>query len=488
MEYYLEIFPKGLHLKFKKYYYLAVLFYLLAISISIIDNYLSAKANIMKKINTVLEQSTKSAPLLLPKNFHHENMLQEGLEPTLDMENIKNLSKQAEILGVKYLYTLVQDNNKIIFTSSSATPKELATNTNLSHFGDVYDDVSPLVFEVFSSNKQAFDEYTDKWGKFHTLYLPLTSEDGTKYVVAADIDISQIDKQLHQNILYSIKDMIFYVLILIPFFLVYRSNMNQIKEELEKTIVDKTKELQLKQREIIQKSKMAEMGEMLSNIAHQWRQPLSTINTHASGIKVQDELGILSQETLHLGLDNIMKNVDYLSKTVNNFRDFFLPNKQKESKKIDDIFNTIDNIFGNSLLIADIEIVKNIEDITLHTYVNELSQVLVNLIKNGKDAIGKNGVIFIDCFVDDKIYIKVKDSGGGIPSDVMDKIYEPYFTTKDTSVGTGIGLNMSRQIITEHLNGEIEVHNVEFTYNDTLLRGAEFTISLPKEILVEDIK
>jgi signal transduction histidine kinase len=440
----------------------------------------------MKKIDTVLEQSTKTVPLLLPKNFHHQNMLKVGLEPTLDMENIKKLSKQAEILGVKYIYTLVQENDKIIFTSSSATPNELATNTNLSHFGDVYDDVSPLVFEVLSTNKQAFDEYEDQWGKFHSLYLPLTSADGTKYVVGADIDISQIDKQLHKNILYSIKDMVFYILILVPFFLVYRSSMHRIKKELEETIVDKTKELKLKQREIIQKSKMAEMGEMLSNIAHQWRQPLSAISTNASGIKVQDELGILSCETLHLGLDSIMKNVDYLSKTVDNFRDFFLPNKQKESKKISDILDMIENIFGNSLHMADIEIVKKIENITLHTYVNELSQVIVNLVKNGKDAIGENGVIFIDCFVDDKIYIKVKDSGGGIPSEVMDKIYDPYFTTKDASIGTGIGLNMSRQIITEHLEGEIEVHNVEFTHNDTLLRGAEFIISLPKDILVEE--
>jgi signal transduction histidine kinase len=413
-------------------------------------------------------------------------MLQEGLNATTDMENIKRLSEVAKNLGVKYIYTMIENDNKIIFTSSSATPQELATNTNLSHFGDIYDDVSPVVFKVFSSNTQSFDEYQDKWGKFHTLYLPMISEDGTKYVVGADIDISNIDEQLHKNILYSIKDMIFYILILIPFFLVYRANMHQIKKDLEETVAKRSEELEIKQKQMFQQSKMAAMGEMLSNIAHQWRQPLSVISTSASGISVQDELGVLSKETLDTGLTSILRNVDYLSKTIDNFRDFFSPNKQKERKHIDDIFDTIDNIFGSSLAVSNIHVIKNIEDFTLNTYVNELSQVIINLIKNAKDAIGEGGVIFIDCFVDDKIYIKVKDSGGGIPSDIMDKIYMPYFTTKDESIGTGIGLNMSREIITEHLNGDIFVQNVEFIYDDETMKGAEFIITLPKDLLLEE--
>jgi len=471
-------------LKFKKYYYLAVTFYLIAIVISTIDNYLASKATTMKKIDTLLEQSVKIAPLILPQNFHHKNMLQVGLPLNDDMKNITMLSEQAKTLGVKYIYTLIENDNKIIFTSSSATPEELTKNTNLSHFGDVYDDVSPLVFQVLASQKPSFDEYEDKWGKFHTFYLPLVSSDGTKYVVGADIDISHIDKQLHKNILYSIKDMIFYILILIPFFLVYRAHMHQIKKELEDTIAKRTQELEIKQKQMFQQSKMAAMGEMLSNIAHQWRQPLSVISTTASGIELHDELGMLSKEGLQSGLQSIVKNVEYLSNTVDNFRDFFSPNKLKETKHIDAIFDTIDNIFGNSLATSNIKVIKNIEKCTLNTYVNELSQVIINLIKNGKDAIGNNGVILIDCFVTDKIYIKVKDSGGGIADDIIDKIYDPYFTTKDASIGTGIGLNMSYEIITQHLNGDIKVHNIEFTYENKIYKGAEFIISLPKAILI----
>ncbi len=472
-------------MNFKKYYYLAIAFYLIAIIFNITNNYYSTKDRIMSKIDKILIQSCNIAPLLLPKDFHYKDMLVKGIAPENDMENINQLSKQAKILGVKYIYTLIENNNSIHFTSSSATDKELQTNTNLSHFGDLYEDVSPLVFEVFKTNKEAYDDYSDKWGTFHTLYLPLQSSDGTKYIVGADIDVSHINQLLNQNLFYSIRDILFYVFILLPFFLVYRANMNKIKKELEEAIEHKTKELALKQREIFQKSKMEAMGEMIANIAHQWRQPLSVINSNASGIKVQDELGIISKETLHSGLESIMKNVEYLSKTIDNFRNFFSPNKQKETKSINEMFETIDSIFGNSLSEVDIEIVKNIENITLHTYINELSQVIVNLIKNGKDAIKRDGVIIIDCFVDNAIYIKIKDSGGGIPDDVIEKIYDPYFTTKDASTGTGIGLNMSKQIITEHLGGTIEVANVSFHFKDKIDQGAEFTIILPKDLIVK---
>lgn len=438
----------------------------------------------MNDIDASLDKSVHMAPLLLPNNFHHKNMLADSLDFGADMQNIQKLSHQAKILGVKYIYTLIKEKDKIVFTSSSATEKELATNTDLSHFGDVYDDVSPIVFDVMKSKQKAYDEYTDKWGSFHTLYFPFVSDDGTQYVVGADIDISHIDEQLNHNLVLSLKNMLFYIGILIPFFLVYRAHMQQIKSELETIIEQRTMQLEIKQKQMFQQSKMASMGEMIGNIAHQWRQPLSVISTTSSGLKIQDELEILSKKELYDGLDTIVKTVQYLSQTIDNFRNFFIPNKQKETEHINEIFDTIDTIFGNSLEVANIQVIKNIENFALHTFVNELSQVIINLIKNAKDAIGTDGVIFVDCYVKDQIYIKVKDSGGGIPEHILEKIYEPYFTTKHESIGTGIGLNMSYQIITEHLHGTINVQNVQFDFNEQSMKGAEFTITLPNDIVV----
>ncbi|MBI3873649.1 MAG: HAMP domain-containing histidine kinase [Arcobacter sp.] len=456
----------------------------MAIFLHITQSYFVEKTDYMNQIDLILTKSVQVAPLTLPTNFHHKNMLTQGLSSKLDMENIKRLSAYAKILGVKYIYTMVQVDNKIIFTSSSATEKELSSNTNLSHFGDTYNDASPVISTVFKTKQKAFDEYADKWGSFHTLYIPLKSEDGTSYVVGADIDISHIDEQLNRNLLYSIADMLFYIIILLPFFLVYRTNMSGIKKELEETIEKRTNELYRQEKQMFQQAKMASMGEMISNIAHQWRQPLSVISTCASGLVMYQDMGIATPEATKTNADMILKNAEYLSVTIDNFRNFFIPDKPKEAQHIAEVFDIIDSMYSNLLAMLNIKFIKNIEDFTINTHINELRQVIINIIKNAKDAIDENGYIFVGCSVSDKIYIRIKDSGGGIPDDIMEKIYEPYFTTKHQSVGTGIGLNMSYQIVTEHLGGDIKAQNITYEYDGKILTGAEFTISLPKDLLI----
>jgi signal transduction histidine kinase len=482
----MKIFIERFIMGYRKYYFFATLFYLIAVVSHIIYSYLSTKQAMEKQIDILLQNSVYIAPLVLADTFHNRHMMEFPISPYEDMDNILKLSKQAKALKVNYIYTVIQEDDKIVFTSASATDEELATKQNYTRFGDVYDDAPPVIWEVFSSQKPSYAEHKDKRGTFRSFYITRISPDGTRYVVGADIDLNYIEEQLHQNIFNSLRDMFFYISILIPFFLVYRSNMKRIKNDLEDVIKQRTNELEIKQKAMFQQAKMASMGEMIGNIAHQWRQPLTVISATAGSLKFQDELGILQKDALHKGLDGIDKSVHYLSETIDNFRNFFTPNKQKETKNIAELFDMIEIVFGNSLENANIEVIKNIEDFQLNTYINELNQVILNLIKNAKDAIDKEGFIFIDCFVDDKIYIKVKDSGGGIPLDVIDRIYEPYFTTKHESVGTGIGLNMSYQIITEHLKGAIEVKNVEFQYNGELLKGAEFTITLPKELLQEE--
>ncbi len=470
-------------MKFRNYYLFAIIFYLVCVSISIVYNYLESNKEVLEYSNKRLFQSVQSVNVLLPKNFHHKNMLEEKINPITDMENIKKLTQQAEILGMKYIYTMIKKGDKIYFTSSSATQNQINTNIDLTKFGDYYEDVSPTVFEVFKTKKPAFDEYEDKWGQFHTLYFPIISEDGTLYVVGADIDVVRLDEQFKEVLLIALKDMSFYIFILLPFFLVYRANKQYIQKELEKNLEIRTSELKIKQKQLLQQSKMAAMGEMISNIAHQWRQPLMVVSTSATIVKLQDEMDILTRENLNIQMDDILRNTEYLSKTIDNFRNFFMPNREKELVNSLEIFDTVKTIFGNSMEVSNIEIIENIQNFDLLTYANELSQVIINIIKNSKDAIVKDGFIFVDCFVDDKIYIKIKDSGGGIPFEIIDKIYEPYFTTKDKSVGTGIGLNMSYHIVTEHLKGEIFVENLEYKYNDKKLYGVEFTITLPKSLI-----
>jgi PAS domain S-box-containing protein len=265
--------------------------------------------------------------------------------------------------------------------------------------------------------------------------------------------------------------------------MLHTKELERLNNELENRVAIELQKVREMDKILIQQSKMASMGDMMANIAHQWRQPLSAISTIASGLIVQKQFGILDIEELEKDMGKIVKNSEYLSKTIDNFRNFFNPNKPKELKAMRVVFSEIDDIMHSILQKNHIVVVKNIEDFELHTHINELKQVLINLFKNASDAIGENGFIFVDAFLDKQnIHIKIKDSGGGIPEDIIDKIYEPYFTTKHQSIGTGIGLNMTYQIITEHLKGSIVASNEDYEYNKEHLRGAVF------HIIIQDVK
>ncbi len=230
-----------------------------------------------------------------------------------------------------------------------------------------------------------------------------------------------------------------------------------------------------------QQSKMASMGEMIGNIAHQWRQPLSVISTAASGIKLQKEYDLLTDEVFFESVDKITESALYLSQTIEDFRNYFNNNKQKNPFNVVDVIDKSISIFGSSFKLQNIKIVKNLKDITITSFENELKQVLINLLKNSKDAIGKDGVILIDMKINnDTISIFIQDSGGGIPKEVLPKIFEPYFTTKHQSVGTGLGLFMSFEIVNKSLNGNIKVKNNSFSYEFKNYTGALFTIELNK--------
>jgi len=246
-------------------------------------------------------------------------------------------------------------------------------------------------------------------------------------------------------------------------------------------------EERLRQKEsmLIQQSKMAAMGEMLENIAHQWRQPLSLISSISSGILLKKEYGLLVDEKDEIKyLNQINDATTYLSQTIEDFRNFFKPNNQCV------VFNTID-IYNKTLKLVNIKfkslqikVIKDIQDIKVLSFENELMQILINILKNAQDALetktNQERIIFINIYKDkDNAIIKIKDNAGGIPNDIINKIFDPYFTTKHQSQGTGIGLYMSMEMITKHIKGTMSVKNETFKYNDKDYTGAIFTITVP---------
>ena len=254
----------------------------------------------------------------------------------------------------------------------------------------------------------------------------------------------------------------------------------QLNEKI-KIEIEKNEE---KNRILIQQSRMASMGEMLENIAHQWRQPLSTISVAASGMEIKKEFSTLSDKEFFEAIDHIKKSTQYLSNTIDDFRSFFSKNKKTSQINISDTIEKSLELMGNSFLHHKINLVKNLKSIETTSLENELIQVLMNILTNANDAlrhtVNPDKYIFIDTFQNEnQLIIQIKDNAGGINDDIIDKIFEPYFTTKHQFNGTGIGLYMSKLLMEKHLKGELTVKNVEYTFMDNNYKGALFEVILP---------
>ncbi|MGD9624692.1 MAG: PAS domain S-box protein [Arcobacter sp.] len=242
-------------------------------------------------------------------------------------------------------------------------------------------------------------------------------------------------------------------------------------------------QLEINQQILLQQSKLAAMGEMLENIAHQWKQPLSIITTLTSGILLNKELNLLTDEFLKDGLNNITNSVKYMSKTIDDFRNFY---NDKLEKREFNLKNSIEKtlvLISSKLMRNNIIVVKNIDDILILGYENELIQVYMNILNNAIDSleniVDETRIIKISGKVEEnRVVIEFLDNAGGIKEEIMDKIFDSHFTTKDESKGTGIGLYMSKIIVTK-VKGELSVSNKTFAFKEKNYIGANFKIILP---------
>ncbi len=293
-------------------------------------------------------------------------------------------------------------------------------------------------------------------------------------------------KELHDKFKIKIFNIILIASILTVFLLmisVYISKMLEIKFLNYRNDINKYIEKNNQQQHILaQQTKMAAMGEMLGNIAHQWRQPLSVITTVATGMKLQKEFNSLDDETFEKSIENITNSALYLSATIEDFRNFFRTDKNKTLFSTEKVFEKVFKLTQSQFKNHDIIFVKDIKDFEILGFENEFLQALINILNNARDAlenIDSPKVIFISAFKkDDVATIEITDNAGGIPEDIIDKICEPYFTTKHQSKGTGIGLYMTEEIIVKHMLGNLTIENVDVSYEEKVYKGAKIKIEL----------
>jgi PAS domain S-box-containing protein len=232
---------------------------------------------------------------------------------------------------------------------------------------------------------------------------------------------------------------------------------------------------------LFQEAKMESLRDMMDNIAHQWRQPLNTISVSATGLGMKDEMGVTKPEDIQNFTKLVLDNTKYLSETIETFSNIVKKDKVKEKVTLQDEVCCSINMLKSSFADHNIALKDTIDYeklVKVDMFSGELSQVLINIFKNAKEVLVENNIedkwILVELLIDDdKATITIEDNGGGIPQDVITKIFEPYFTTKHQSKGKGLGLHLSYKIITESFYGNLYVQNTQ--------NGAKFFIELPLE-------
>ncbi|MDD5051313.1 MAG: PAS domain-containing sensor histidine kinase [Sulfuricurvum sp.] len=246
-----------------------------------------------------------------------------------------------------------------------------------------------------------------------------------------------------------------------------KKKLESLSNELEERIKNEVEKNRVQTAQMVEQSRLAQMGEMISMIAHQWRQPLASISAISSTLSIDVMMDDYKKDFFEERLESIAEIAQHLSSTIDDFRGFFKKEKKKESIYPREIIQGCLNIIGPTLENTGIKVTTIFEETTpLYSYTNELKQVILNILKNAEDALlDSNSLekkIEIHCYEKDSYsYISIEDNAGGVPNNIINKIFDPYFSTKKQKDGTGLGLYMSKTIIEEHCRGNLSSQNTK---------------------------
>lgn len=258
----------------------------------------------------------------------------------------------------------------------------------------------------------------------------------------------------------------------------FHTDITELKE-LQEQLLASTKELKAKNEMMIAQSRHAQMGEMISMIAHQWRQPLSVIAMSVNNLLVDVALGNLEERGLCETLNEITALTNHLSKTIDDFRNFFKPDKEQKCISLESVFLSAYSVIQKSFENENIALEKDFEAVSeIVAFDRELQQVFINILKNAQEALVANRVesrlVKVSIYeTQEHVVIEICDNAGGVAQEHLAHLFEPYFSTKDEKNGTGLGLYMSKMIVEKHHNGELHAKNQG--------SGSCFVVALPRE-------
>ncbi|EMS80039.1 histidine kinase,response regulator receiver domain,GAF domain-containing protein [Desulfotignum phosphitoxidans DSM 13687] len=450
---------------------------IILLSVSIYS-YNVKKSETLSLIDNKLFVAALSIKNLLPKDFHDRAKNSEAIAAEEDWQNIKAISEFTNRAGCTFLYTLVQDDDAIYITASSATKEELDQNVEVRYFTH-FKEADENFHRAFDSGKAYSFTHEDRWGTFRAMAVPELSPDGKVYLAVAELEISDINKILKSNVIETIIMAILVICGSLPIFYLLLNRFRQISEKQKKT-----------EQQLQQAQKMESVGRLAGGVAHDFNNMLGVILGHT-------ELALLQADENH-ELHDDLKEIQKAAKRSADITKQLLAfaRKQTISPKKIDLNDTVESMLNmlRRLIGEDIDLVwqpgAHLWPVKMDP--SQIDQILANLCVNARDAISGVGKLTIETgrktfdeeyckehagFIPGEfVLLAVSDNGCGMDKDILDNLFEPFFTTKEVGKGTGLGLATIYGIVKQN-NGFINVYSEPG-------QGSTFKIYLPR--LVDD--
>lgn len=451
----------------------------------------------VRKVKTVMEMSSIKYIVL-----HHQDpdlaAAVPEIEKLINRADLQIVTHSRMSLLIKhYLVTSSYyeiDKNEYQLLTSSGFKLEFLTTPYCHSPGAFvsYEPVSKTLFsgDIFGGIEESWDFYADesyffKAKRFHEEYMP--SKDIFNYSLSKieRLDIEMIAPQ-HGSIIEKKY---------IPQLIEDMKNLDcglYIEEKYNQELIDtidelKRKEQSLRERNLMlsEQSKRAEIGEMIGNIAHQWRQPLAIINTSLAILKEKNRADMLSKDEIAEKLEKMEKRVIYMSETIEDFMSYYTPDREKAYFNVSEAVEKAIDIVNLKSNERDIHLDLLLRSkYKVYGLMNEFIQVVVSVLSNINDLITirevRNPAVIISLYDENGyIVLSIKDNCGGVDEKNLSKIFDPYFTTKHKSIGTGLGLHIAKMIVEENMSGLLGVKNIYSPKQEKV--GAEFTIKIKNE-------